>query len=232
VRGGEALKDKAFGDRLKKLRKDKGLNQFEVSAALKIGHSSVQRHEAGNWPSPNVLDKYILFYECDRGWLLSGRGDPYIYEGEQSFSPPARKLESVLKDSTGLYARTKEKVLDGVPHVIREYEPEGEVAGEHVDEPTAESHLIENSQQILARLLKSSDLNMISAITANLSMFDQIRELKEENTRLKAELSTILDVLARHAMPPEQENRLVMKELYRVVDGNTLLSRLKPKPRR
>jgi len=49
-------------------------------AALKIGikYRTYQTHEAGQIPNRNTLKKYIDFYGCDRNWLLTGEGEPYI----------------------------------------------------------------------------------------------------------------------------------------------------------
>jgi len=70
-------KDAEFGQRLKLLRKQKKLKQVEAASLIGISYSSLQNHEAGRWPSRSTLEKYLKFYGCDRGWLLTGKGTPF-----------------------------------------------------------------------------------------------------------------------------------------------------------
>ncbi|MBW2052742.1 MAG: helix-turn-helix transcriptional regulator [Deltaproteobacteria bacterium] len=91
---------KKFGARLKYLRERLKLNQTEAAINIEgISYGSLQRHEAGHWPNQNNLQKYIDFYGCDRNWLLTGEGEPYIKDRPTRIIP--QNSEHSLGNSSG-----------------------------------------------------------------------------------------------------------------------------------
>ena len=78
-----------FGQRLKHLRKQKGLDQMEAAVKIGIGYRSLQNHEGGRWPNKNNLQKYLDFYKCNKTWLLTGQGEPYPEEEKGDVAPSA-----------------------------------------------------------------------------------------------------------------------------------------------
>jgi len=63
-----------FSDRVKELRKAKGMTQREVASALGITERSYQRYEAENNPNNDTLIKLADFFDVSADYLL-GRSD-------------------------------------------------------------------------------------------------------------------------------------------------------------
>jgi len=81
---GVVMKDKGFGERLKQLRKMRGLKQHE--AAFKIGGISFrgyQNWENGHVPLAKNIEKLVNFYGCTKAFLLTGEGNPYLNTEEE-----------------------------------------------------------------------------------------------------------------------------------------------------
>lgn len=71
------MSDETFGDRLKALRKAKGLRREDVAERLGMSTSSVQHHE-NDVREPNIetLRAYAKLYKRSLDWLLTGRESP------------------------------------------------------------------------------------------------------------------------------------------------------------
>ena len=65
-----------LADRLKLLRKTKGLNQTEAALGIGRGVRTLSLHETGGTPDRASLKLYAIFYDCDEDWLLHGEGEP------------------------------------------------------------------------------------------------------------------------------------------------------------
>ena len=63
-----------FSERVKELRKSKGLTQRQMAAALGITERSYQRYEAENNPNNDTLIKLADFFNVSTDYLL-GRSD-------------------------------------------------------------------------------------------------------------------------------------------------------------
>ena len=63
-----------FSDRVKELRKSKGLTQRQVANALGITERSYQRYEAENNPNNETLIKLADYFDVSTDYLL-GRSD-------------------------------------------------------------------------------------------------------------------------------------------------------------
>jgi transcriptional regulator with XRE-family HTH domain len=98
------LKDKSFGERLTGLRKEKKLSQIDTAPLIGISYSSLQNHEAGRLPGRRTLKKYLDFYGCDEGWLMSGKGTPL----SGGYRKPYRALGSPTVTLSEAQIRMKE----------------------------------------------------------------------------------------------------------------------------
>lgn len=78
------MKDKEFGSRLKRLRKDAGLKQTKAAPMIGVAYSTLQNNEAGQKPNQNNLQKYIIFYGCCKDWLLTGIEPVYQKDDEST----------------------------------------------------------------------------------------------------------------------------------------------------
>lgn len=66
---------KQFGDRLKELRKEKGMTQEELSKIFNTGKASISHYESNRrLPDPNTIEKYAEYFNVTVDYLL-GRTD-------------------------------------------------------------------------------------------------------------------------------------------------------------
>jgi transcriptional regulator with XRE-family HTH domain len=117
------MKDPEFGKRLKFLRDKAGLTQSEAAKKLGIGYSALQNHESGRWPNRPNQEKYIDFYQCDRNWFLTGKGDPFPGEAGGPEPEPdyniheereIKTLGEALEAVTKLYASRDRHVIKSI----------------------------------------------------------------------------------------------------------------------
>jgi transcriptional regulator with XRE-family HTH domain len=67
------------GGRFKKIRKDLGLNQFELGAKLGVSHANISQIEKGiQNPGYSVLLNFAEKLHANLYYLMFGRGEPYI----------------------------------------------------------------------------------------------------------------------------------------------------------
>lgn len=175
---------KDLGNKLQSSRKQSALTKKEVADALEISERTVDNHEAGrNEPGPVLIRAYAALYKVDPLWLTGAATTPHG-----------------LADSEGLYGKTKEKEVEGVPHSVTLFTPKAERKSEE-DDTTA----------LLVKMLAQRD----ARITA----------LEREHESLRLKLGKIRDILARFSVEPNDERRTLMKEMSKVFDGNELLKR-------
>ena len=84
-----------FASRLRELRDKIDLYQWQVAEKLGMDTSTLQTHEAGQWPNRANLEKYITFYGCSRAWLMTGEGE--------SFPGQPAERERGVSEATGVY---------------------------------------------------------------------------------------------------------------------------------
>ena len=109
---GVVMKDKGFGERLKQLRKMRGLKQHE--AAFKIGGISFrgyQNWENGHVPLAKNIEKLVNFYGCTKAFLLTGEGDPYLKTEAERDQELANKIVAAAKAQTDEEQRTGDPPL-------------------------------------------------------------------------------------------------------------------------
>jgi len=60
-----------FGERLRQLREEKGLNQLELSSILKVSNSTLSLYESGNRkPDYEILINLAIFFDVSSDYLL------------------------------------------------------------------------------------------------------------------------------------------------------------------
>ena len=65
-------------NRIKKIRKEKGLSQTKFGEALKVSLSAVQKWESGeNTPSEAVISLICHEFSIDEIWLRTGQGEMF-----------------------------------------------------------------------------------------------------------------------------------------------------------
>ncbi|MDI3548173.1 MAG: hypothetical protein PWR10_1825 [Halanaerobiales bacterium] len=115
-----------FKDRLKKLRKEKGLYQKELAKIIGVSDGAIAMYETGKrTPDKEILDKLANYFDVSVDYLL-GRTD------ERS---PADKIKAALSDDPELadfweklsqredlqllFKQTKDMSPEGVRQIIR-----------------------------------------------------------------------------------------------------------------
>ena len=74
-----------LGDRLRKLRERKGLNQKEFAAKMKIPNQNVSNYERGfRQPDYETLEKFADFYEVSVDYLLGREEKKYPSWGDEA----------------------------------------------------------------------------------------------------------------------------------------------------
>lgn len=71
------MDEKGLPERLKLLRRIKGLTQTEASKLIDIGYSTLQMHETRGGPGNQAIKKYADFYGCTTDWIITGKGQPF-----------------------------------------------------------------------------------------------------------------------------------------------------------
>lgn len=75
------LSAKSLGERLKKVRTDKGYTRDQFAEMLKISRSAIQAYEYGERsPNADYLVKYYQLFGTNLHWLLTGDGNAYYQE--------------------------------------------------------------------------------------------------------------------------------------------------------
>lgn len=76
------MKDMILAKNLRFLREHRNLTQEDAAEKIGVKLRALQYQEAGNPPNRNNLQKYLDFYGCDKGWLLTGKGKPFYNNQE------------------------------------------------------------------------------------------------------------------------------------------------------
>jgi transcriptional regulator with XRE-family HTH domain len=76
VKGGKKLGDigehrKVFGERLRKLREERGMSQLELAEAIGVGDSTISQYEnCQRDPQFSVMYKIVRYFDEDINWLI------------------------------------------------------------------------------------------------------------------------------------------------------------------
>lgn len=65
-----------FSDRLKSIRKERGLSQIELGDRVGIKQNQYSRYENGTTPDPELLVKFAVALECTTDYLLGHTDTP------------------------------------------------------------------------------------------------------------------------------------------------------------
>lgn len=68
-----------FSDRLKELRKLKGMTQKQMATQFEMTERNYQRLEANNSPSNETLIKFADYFDVSTDYLLGRSNDPTRY---------------------------------------------------------------------------------------------------------------------------------------------------------
>ena len=76
-----------MNDRIKEIRKKKGLSQQKFADELGIARGNIAAYEVGkNAPSDAVISLICTKFNINRGWLLTGNGEMYQYADTDDYS--------------------------------------------------------------------------------------------------------------------------------------------------
>ena len=95
----------AFSDRLKELRRQKGLTQAQLADELKITQRTVINYEAGrNYPSGEVLSKMTVFFKVGMSFLMDEQ-DGFIAEAQTRGGYSGKRgAKQLVAEVSGLFA--------------------------------------------------------------------------------------------------------------------------------
>ena len=94
-----------INERIKKLRKDSGLNQKDFGEKIKIVRSSVAKLETGeNNPSDRTIDLICRVFNVNEKWLRTGEGS--VYKEKQGITEYIKNISDedyLIKDIIEVY---------------------------------------------------------------------------------------------------------------------------------
>ena len=94
-----------MNERIKKLRKDSGLNQKDFGEKIKIVRSSVAKLETGeNNPSDRTIDLICRVFNVNEKWLRTGEGP--VYKEKQGIAEYIKNISDedyLIKDIIEVY---------------------------------------------------------------------------------------------------------------------------------
>ena len=94
-----------MNERIKKLRKDSGLNQKDFGEKIKIVRSSVAKLETGeNNPSDRTIDLICRVFNVNEKWLRTGEGP--VYKEKQGITEYIKNISDedyLIKDIIEVY---------------------------------------------------------------------------------------------------------------------------------
>ncbi len=96
----------AFGEKIKSLRKSKGMNQTQLANALGVSPRTIRGWEAeGRYPKQHELyQKLADTLECDISYLMT-EGEAFITEAaEQYGSRGAKQAQQILEQAAAMFA--------------------------------------------------------------------------------------------------------------------------------
>jgi transcriptional regulator with XRE-family HTH domain len=189
------MNDIAFGNRLKYLREARKLTQPKLAELVGMSYSAIQKHEAGSGVNKTTLNRYVIFYKCDRSWLLTGQGEPFMVEVLRDES-----LNIVTDKGTPIYRHTQDF---GVPCEAISAEQAAARKADAARNAALDSFA--ESISGLREIYNSGDVLLIQAIEVNIRAFRQeahrekiIREQALKINRLEKEMKDLKDQLSEH----------------------------------
>lgn len=95
-----------FGEKIKSLRKSKGMNQQELAAIVGVSHRTIRSWEVeGRYPKQNNLyQKLADALECDVSYLMSENAAFITEASEQFGSRGAKQAQQILEQAAAMFA--------------------------------------------------------------------------------------------------------------------------------
>lgn len=101
-------------DRIRKLRKDAGLNQTEFGSRIGLTQAAVAAYEAGiRTPISAVVVSICKEFNVSEDWIRTGEGEPYVAVSEND--ELAEFFNSVMSDVDGSVRRRLLAALRKLP---------------------------------------------------------------------------------------------------------------------
>lgn len=102
-----------FGNRLKKLRKDKKISQEDFAKKIGVSRSSVGNYETNqNMPTAEILDKIADILDCSIDYLLC----------KTDIKNPGEQIDDILNEAMiGMSKADYEKLTDTQKKQIRDF---------------------------------------------------------------------------------------------------------------
>lgn len=117
----------SIGDRIKKLRKEKGLTMLEFGESIGMSKASISGIEAGkNGPSEQTVRLISSMYSVYYYWLKNGEGEMYINETEILIDELVKEQNlddntaRMLKRFLGLSKESQRIVLSAIDALLDE----------------------------------------------------------------------------------------------------------------
>ncbi len=111
-----------FSDRLRKLREEKGITQFDMAKAINISRTSLSSYELGvRTPDIDVLERIANFFNVSSDYLL-GRENEIIHIDSQAAEIDITKACQIV-DTSGLPEEAIKQIEDYIELLKMRYQP-------------------------------------------------------------------------------------------------------------
>lgn len=111
-----------LGERLKKIRKIKGLSQKDMANIMGVTLRAYQRYEKDDQKASydKVARAINEFRDINPRWLLSGEGDIFVYEGKESETGNLNAIDQRKEKNKILIDQIQDPVAKEVVKLITE----------------------------------------------------------------------------------------------------------------
>jgi len=214
----------------------KNLTQEEAASRIGIKYRTYQTHESGQAPSRRTFRKYVNFYGCDEGWLLTGKGEPFPgQEGNQlNYGAPPPSAMELREKGGGYSARSQHAVQD--QHISAALDSLVRILS--VKDDTIRDAILSNLRALTRsvgllyenELLKEQVGLLRTQNDILASQNSEFSKMKRKLEILEHRMSRIEQLFERHARPPAQENRAFMRELSTILHSEASRDESQPAP--
>ncbi len=213
------MKDKDFGDRLKYLRKKRGLTQTDAALWIGLSYKALQDHEGGRWPNRKNQTKYLQYYKCNKNWFLTGEGEPYDIEvdvhdqvkGNDSLQVVMRGPDGRIRPEDSGTVDAHGRAVDNLSVGSPRHEYSATIPGYGLGQAVEMlSNVLRSGDQVLVRTILSNLEASSHAADQNKRQSDRIEKLKKECEELKKRITSLeklLEALKQEKPPEDIEER-------------------------
>jgi transcriptional regulator with XRE-family HTH domain len=164
----DPLNKKEIGKRIKRLRKEKGLKQWQMADMLGATQPAIHKYENGILPEVKRLLELSRVGNTSMEWILTGRHWEQGSEERERIPPEIFQLAARVHEFTREQRQTLVSALELL-----------ENAGKRVRERTSRS-LVELDVQEIARTLRDFDSLTRKTLAAALAVHDSVVETLAE----------------------------------------------------